>query len=145
MQKKQFSFTPEFFSIADKAWPKHTSLWWKLKVLSQLMLSTLQLINFTIKVVLWNHSYSWVPMFVDGHIFAGREDVISLETSLLQIARQFIILLNISGDVNSWVRVIHKIQELWSPTNKLLRWGSSHWSSLSSLKGQPCSNLPTEF
>ena len=47
-------------------------------------------------------------------------DVIWRLTDLLHYnyyARQFITLLNVGGDFNSWVRVTHKIHEHWSPTN----------------------------
>ena len=69
--------------------------------------------------VLWNHSYSLGII----KILLVQGDVISWVTGLLHFsARQFMTLLNVCGDINSWVSVTHKIHEHCGPppppTNK---------------------------
>ena len=64
--------------------------------------------------ILWNHTYSLGPMFVDILLVSG--DIISWVTGLMQYnAGKFITWLNVHGDVNLWVRVTHEIHEHQSP------------------------------
>lgn len=54
--------------------------------------------------ILWNHTYSWGPMFVDCQNLAGSWNAISWVTALLVYnTRQVIPLLNFHGAVNSFV------------------------------------------
>ena len=65
--------------------------------------------------ILWNHTYSLGPMFVDILLVSG--DIISWVTGLRKYnAGKFITSLNVHGDVNLWVRVTHEIHEFQSPT-----------------------------
>ena len=65
-------------------------------------------------VQLQDHFYSYDSWKVKILLVGG--DVISWITGLLHYnTRQFISLLNICGDMNSWIRVSHGIHELWSP------------------------------
>ena len=65
-------------------------------------------------------SYSWWPMFVDcqefggscGHTFVG-----NCFFFCITMQGNSMILLIVRVDVNSWVRVSHKIHKHWSPTN----------------------------
>ena len=57
--------------------------------------------------ILWNHTYSLGPMFVDILLVSG--DIISWVTGLRKYnAGKFITSLNVHGDVNLWVRVTKK-------------------------------------
>ena len=77
----------------------------------------------------WNIKYDWtycrIILIYGGQcswivkILLVHGDALSWVTGLLCVnPRQFIILLNISGDVNLWVRVTHQIHDFWSPKNK---------------------------
>ena len=67
--------------------------------------------------LLWNHTYSWGPMFVDSQNLASSWGLNLWITGFgCYNARQFITSLNVSGDVNSRVRVTHEIHEHQPPT-----------------------------
>ena len=66
--------------------------------------------------ILWNHSYSWGPMFMDfqnftclwTHDFMGK-CMVALQCKTIHY------FVNIHGDVNSRERVTHEIHKHWTP------------------------------
>ena len=63
--------------------------------------------------ILWNHSYSWGPMFVECQNFAGSYgfNLVGNWFVALQCKTIFITLLNVRGGVYSWVKLTHEIHE----------------------------------
>ena len=63
-------------------------------------------------LLLWNHSYSWGPMFVDCQNFA-----VSWERDLegkwfVELhCKTILYFVKVRGNVNSWVRMTHEIHE----------------------------------
>ena len=60
--------------------------------------------------ILWNHSYSWGPVFVDCQNFAGSWGHNFMDNSF--VASQYkTIHCFVWGNTNSWLRVTHEIHK----------------------------------